>query len=164
MEITGQFQIYCRNIRSEKKSLWAAEGFFSLIDHRYQLVISSRKQLFLFLLSLRSLLRSLFLSRRPVVEVMGEVMAIMAFREFRHHRRGMRDFVAAPAIRDHLVLSGMAECAGQFLMLVIARAQQVQYFFVACPAILVGDIRAVSHDRRLVGLVAFFAVRLRHLG
>ena len=94
---------------------------------------------------------------------MGDIMAIIAFREFYHETCGMRDFMAALAFRDHFVLTGMAECAGKVLMLAIARAQHVQCLLVARPAILVGDIRAVSYDRRLVGRVAFFAVRLSHL-
>ena len=75
----------------------------------------------------------------------------------------MRDFVAALAIRDQLVLPDVAECAGQFLMLGIARAEHVQCLLMTCPAILAGDIRTVSDNGRFVGLVAFFAVRLGHI-
>lgn len=150
-----------------KKSLCGTEGFFAFRS-TIQLVRFSIGRSFLplfLLLIFRRFLRNFFLCRsRPVVEIMGDVMAIRAFREFRHECCGMRDFVAALASRDKLVFAGVAVCAGQFLVLGIARAQQIQGFLVACRAILAGNIRAVSHDSRFVSLVAFFAVRLGHLG
>jgi hypothetical protein len=135
-------------------------GFLSCFDR-----FPTRNWSFLFLGFRPGFLRGFLLRRsRPVVEVVGDVMAIIAFREFCHQRRGMRDAVAALAFGDHLVFSGMAEYAGEALVLGLARAQEGKGLLVACRTVLVGDIRTVGNDFRLVGLVAFLAIHLDHFG
>ncbi len=49
----------------------------------------------------------------PVVEVMGDAMALAAFRELRHNALGMLFTVAILAFRHGFVFVLMAECAGK---------------------------------------------------
>ncbi len=101
--------------------------------------------------------------RRPVVQVVGDIVAHAAFRELLHDRRGMLVAMAVLAGRYHLVFRFVAGNARLGLMLGRRCRQESVGFRMAGRAILVRDIGAVGHHLRHVRLVALLAVRRSHL-
>jgi len=72
--------------------------------------------------------------------------------------------MAALASGNRLVFPGMAGYARQASMFGLARAQQGCGLLMAWRALLVGGVLIVGHDFRHMGLVAFPAIRLGHVG
>ena len=66
---------------------------------------------------------------------MRDLVALPAFRELGHDAGGMRRTVALPALRNHLVLLLMAECARKGAVLDLARREGLQNGAVTCAAI-----------------------------
>ena len=89
----------------------------------------------LFLLPLE-LLYGFFAVCRPVIKIMGDVMAFAAFLELFHNACCMRRTMAVLAFGYSLVLFLMAECACQGMCLALLAAKEVEGLFVACAAVL----------------------------
>jgi len=99
-----------------------------------------------------------------MVEIMSGVMAVTTLRESGHHACGMGNTVAVLAFRDHPVHCLMAVCTGECLVLRAAGGEQREGVCVARAAVLGRDIGCVGHGLRHVCLVAFLAIRSRHVG
>ena len=66
---------------------------------------------------------------------MRDLVAFSAFRELGHDAGGMRCTVAFLALRNHLVLLLMAECARKGAVLDLARREGLQNAAVTCAAV-----------------------------
>jgi len=71
----------------------------------------------------------------PVVQVVRDLVAFAALREFRHNTGGMRRAVAILTERNHLVLFLVAECAREGAVLDLARCECLQNGAMTCGAI-----------------------------
>src|SRR6185369_8893546 len=94
----------------------------------------------------------------PVVQVMGDAVAVAAFRELGHDAGCVRYAVAILTLRHHLVLLLVTGYAEQRLVLCLAGNEHVVCFCVAGCALLGRCIRSVHDVLRLVSLVALLAV------
>ena len=99
-----------------------------------------------------------FPGRRPVVEVMSYLMAIAASRELCHDAGRMLLAVTIFAVRHHLVLFLMAECAAEGAVNCLRCREQLELFAVACRAVLGVGIGSVGDFRGHVHFMAFIAV------
>ncbi len=101
--------------------------------------------------------------RTPVVEIMRDLMAISASREFGHDARGMLGPVAILAFRYHLVLFLMAECAGERAVFRLGRAEQRKCVLVARGAEFGWRPIRIRHDLGHMRLMALLAVLRAHI-
>lgn|SRR3990172_6360434 len=98
----------------------------------------------------------------PVVQIMGDFMAVAAFGELGHDAGGMRFTVAVPALRNGLVFVLMAEGTFKVFMLCSACLQEIICLLVACGAELRSHV-SIGHYLRHMGLMTSAAVCLGHL-
>ena len=103
-------------------------------------------------------------SRFPVVEIMGDIVAISAFREFSHDTCRMLLSMAVLAFRDHLVLFLMTGCAVQGCVLCLGRLEEIICFAVACRAVYGSRVSCIRHDLGHMRLMAFLAISRGHIG
>ena len=73
----------------------------------------------------RSLRRFLFIDRRPVIQVMGDVVALSAIFELCQHSRRMRCAMTVLALWHHLVFYLVTEGAREGLVLGLAGGEKV---------------------------------------
>ena len=103
-------------------------------------------------------------SRFPVVEIMRDIVAISAFREFSHDSCRMLLSMAVLALRDHLVLLLMTGCAVEGCVFCLGRLEEIICFAVACRAVYGSRVSRIRYDLGHVSLMAFFAVSRGHIG
>lgn len=97
-------------------------------------------------------------SSLPIVQVVGDAMAVAAFRELGHDSGCVRHAVAVLALGNHLVFFLVAGHAEQCLMLGLAGNEEIECLAVAGSALLGRRIGTVSNVLWLVSLVTLFAV------
>ena len=94
-------------------------------------------QLGLLLLLIRRFFRRLRHVRpAPVIQVMGNLVALAAFRELYHHTGRMGRAVAILTPGHHLMPLLMAECAGQGAVLRLTGYEEIQCLLMTGAAIL----------------------------
>jgi len=101
--------------------------------------------------------------RSPVVEIMRDLMAVSASREFGHDACGMLGPMTILAFRYHLVLFLMAECASERAVFRLGRAEERKCVLVARSAELGRRVTRVRHDLGHMRLMALFAVLRAHI-
>jgi len=106
--------------------------------------------------------RFLLLCSRPVVQVVGDIVAFAAFRELPHHSGRMGRAMAVLAIGDHLVFFLMAEGTGQGRVFCLAGCQEAECLAVAGAAILRSYVGGIGYILRHVCLVALLAIGRSH--
>lgn len=106
----------------------------------------------------------LFLLRRPVIQVVGDIVAISAFGELLMHGFGVRQTMTVGTFGDHLVLVLVAGDAGDVPVLGRAGGQQVKGGLMTGSAKHRTGLRPIGQQGRLMGLMAGFAIGLSHLG
>jgi hypothetical protein len=79
--------------------------------------------------------RFLYFRHGPVVQIVGDLVAIAAFRELRHDTGRMGRTMAVLALGNHFMLCLMAERACQGAVLDLAGAENVQNLAVASAAV-----------------------------
>lgn len=94
---------------------------------------------------------------------MSSIMAIAAFRESGHHACGMGSTMAVLAFGYHLMHCLMTERTGERLMLGAAGGEKCEGIRVARAAVFGRDVCCIRHGLRHVCLVAFLAIRNRHI-
>ncbi len=105
----------------------------------------------------------LLAGRRPVVQIMCDMMAIAALGEFGHYSCRMFVTMAVLTLGNHLVLVLMAERAGKRLMLGRIRSKQCNHPGMTCAAILRWDIGRVGYNLRHMRLVTLLALGNCHV-
>jgi len=94
----------------------------------------------------------------PVVQVMGNAVAVAAFRELGHDAGCVRYTVAVLTLRHHLVFFLVTGYAEEGLMFCLAGNKHVESLGVTGSALLGWCIGAVDNSFRHVSLVALLAV------
>lgn len=100
----------------------------------------------------------------PVVQVVGNVVALLAAGELGQQTSRVRRSVAVRALGYHLVFCLVAAYTQELVVLGFVGRQQLVCLGVTGAALLVGNIIAVGNGLGLVGFVAFFTLGLGHFG
>jgi hypothetical protein len=93
-----------------------------------------------------------------IVQIMGDIVAEAAFREFGQHGCGVTIAVTALTLRYHFVFCLMAGDAAQIFMFESSGRQKLRRLFVAGSTIFGRSFIIVSDVLRRVRLMTFFAV------
>lgn len=103
-------------------------------------------------------------ARFPVIQLMGNTVAVSALGEAGHHASRVRHSVTALAGRNRLVLVLVAGHTEYVLVFRVAAGKHFESALVAGGTHLVRGIGGHEYCRRHVGLVAFFTLRGNHVG
>lgn len=100
----------------------------------------------------------------PAVKVMGDVVALAALGEARHHGNRMRYTVTALAGRHCFMFVFVTGYTGNSFVFCLRLAVQLRCLFVAGSAHLVGCVGSIGYSSRHVSLMTTLAVGSTHVG